>query len=409
MANNNFFLKKSIIFHNKYNFISDLKIPENIPKYLKKAVMVFNEIMTDLRALSIQWEDKINELYALFVSLEWVNMRYIEKIKSRNNNPQTSEQLKTRLQICKNMKQVLTKTKSYEDLLTEPQKNLLPKSCNIDPLKPHSDNLKKLTNPYFERPLTKPAPIPDLLTKNNFTSKVNKDRLTEMSSSSATTKPTKVTLKQSEDTVQSPKEYPTSTISTKMKKLHPWCKSTRTAEEVKDMSTGETSPAKQQATNPTKLILSSSNLAETEHSEDSEEDLLKTSSKTDSRENIEMETKQKREEDVKLKKNETGTEQQEVEEVKENESFLSSTPTTVPQQKSNIKCRIQNNHNPASKKKEVLSIAQEEEAYPWQKEAAKNIQNETPLSNQIQKIKEGACKLLPPVMKSKTFSKHCIS
>ena len=237
----------SIIFHNKYNFISDLKIPENIPKYLKKAVMVFNEIMADLRALSIQYENKINGLYALFVSLERVNMRYIEKMKSRNNNPQTArQQLKTRLQICKNMKQVLKNTKKHENLLTDEQKNLLPKSCDTDLLKPHSENLNELTNPYFRKPPTKPAPIPDLLTKYQSTSgEGNPAKIQSSSSSSATTTSmTKVTLPQREDIIRSPNENATSVTSTKLKKLHPWCKYTRAREDIKDRFTEKTSPTK---------------------------------------------------------------------------------------------------------------------------------------------------------------------
>ena len=111
--------------------------------------------MTDLSSISIEYENKINGLYVLFVSLERVNMRYIEKMKSRNNNPQTAkQQLKTRLQICKNMKQELKNTKKYENVLTDQQKNLLPNSYNIDPLKPCSENLTELTNPYFKKPAT---------------------------------------------------------------------------------------------------------------------------------------------------------------------------------------------------------------------------------------------------------------
>ena len=381
----------SINFHNKYNFISDLKIPEDVPKYLKKAVMIFNEIISDLRALSVEYENKINGLYALFVSLERVIMHHSEKMKSRINSPQIAEQFKTRLQICKNMKQVLNKIKNYDDLLTVPQKNLLHKSCNTDPLKPHSDNLNELTNPYFEMPITKPALIPDLLTKYNSSSKVNKERSTdtEMSSSSATTKPT-VELTQLEDIVKSSKGYSTSTISTKVKRLHPWCKQTRTREEVKDRSTEKISQVKHPATKLSKLILISSNLAKKGHSEDSEEDILKESSKPELREDIEMGTKQRRQGNVKFKKNETVTEQQEVNRNRN-------------QQKTNTKYGIQNNRNSVIVKKEVLSTAQEEELYPWQKEAAKNRQKESPLSDQMQKITEGACRLLPPVMKSKLF------
>ena len=129
--------------------------------------------MTDLRSISIQYENKINGLYALFVSLERVNIHYIEKMKSRNNNPQTAKQLKARLQICKNMKQVLKNTKKYEDVLTEEQKNLLPNSCNIDPLKPLSENLTELISPYSKKPPTKPAPVPNLLAKHKSTLKIN--------------------------------------------------------------------------------------------------------------------------------------------------------------------------------------------------------------------------------------------
>ena len=114
-------------------------------------------------------------------------------MKSRSNSPQTSsQQLKARLQICKNMKKVLTNTKMYENLLTDQQKNLLPKIYDTDPLKPCSENLNELTNPYFKQSPTKPAPISDLLTKYECTSEV--DNPTKMSSAAATTSITKVTL-----------------------------------------------------------------------------------------------------------------------------------------------------------------------------------------------------------------------
>ena len=98
--------------------------------------MVFNEIMMTLRALSVEYGNNINRLYALFVSLEMVNMHHLEKMKSSNNNTQTArQQLKTRIQICKNMKQILKNTKKYEDSLKDQKTNLLTKSCNIDPCK----------------------------------------------------------------------------------------------------------------------------------------------------------------------------------------------------------------------------------------------------------------------------------
>ena len=185
--------------------------------------------MTDLRSLSIQYENKINGLYALFVALERVNMRYMEKMKSRNSNPQTAKQLKTRLKICKKMKEVLKNTKKYEDVLTDKEKNLLPKSCNINPLKPRSENLTKLTNPYFEKPPIKKAPIPNLLTKCRSTLEIKKDQFPEMSSSSQTTTASEVIPPQTQDTVQTSSEDSKSTAtSAKLKRLHPWCKLTWT-------------------------------------------------------------------------------------------------------------------------------------------------------------------------------------
>ena len=54
-------------------------------------------------------------------------------------------------------------------------------------------------------------------------------------------------------------------------------------------------------------------------------------------------------------------------------------------------------------KKGVLSIEEHEEAYPWEKEAARNRENKTPLSNETRKITEGINKLLPQALKSKLY------
>ena len=381
-------------FLKKYHFLSDLKIPENIPQYLKKAITVFNELMTDLRSISIQYENKINGLYALFVALERVNMRYIEKMKSRNNNPQTAkQQLKARLQICKNMKQVLKNTKRYEDVLTDKQKNLLPNSCNIDPLKPHSESLTELTNPYFKKPPTKQAKIPDLLTKEKSTLKFEKDKLSKMSPSPDSTASREVLLSQIQDTVQGLNKCSSTTISTKSETLHPWCKFTRTREEFKDKSTEKASQAKEQNRIDSKLLQVLPDSARIQDSEENKEDLIDLSILEN---NIEVGTTRK-------SKNEMVTKQNEKKEMRENESFLSSLHRTVPQQKVNIKHTKREIHTPPPQKKKVLSIQQHEEAYPWEKDAAKNRENETPFSNEIRKITEGVNKLLPQIMKSRLF------
>ena len=351
--------------------------------------------MTDLRSISIQYENKINGLYALFVSLERVNMCYIEKMKSRNNNPQTAkQQLKARLQICKNMKQVLKNTKKYEDVLTDEQKNLLPNSCNIDPLKPRFENLTELISPYFKKPPTKPAPIPNLLTKDKFTSEISKEKLPKISTSTDTTASPEVLLPQIQ--ASPPNECSPTAISAKSKQLHPWCRITRRQDEMKDKSTEKTHPAmkpnKIEYTNPSRKIQNSSNSTEIEHPEDSK-DQIETSSHTDLREIRIM-----------LRKSETVKEQEEVKETKESELFPSPTHQTIPQQKAKIKYTEKKIFNPpVINTKKVLSIVEYEEAYPWGKDAAKNRQMKSPLSEKTRKIRKGIDKLLPPVMKKELY------
>ena len=201
------------------------------------------------------------------------------------------------------------------------QKNILPKSCNINPLKPCSENLTELTNPYFKESPTSPVQIPDLLTKYKSTSEINKDKLPQVLSSSDTTASPEVILPKTQDIVQSPNE--STVISAKSRILHPWCKLTRTAAEIKDKSTEKTTPNKQQSrmdsTKPSKQILISSNSTRMEYSEDSEEDLVGTSYNTELKDRIKNAT---------LKKNGTVTEQTEEKEVKKNK---------VVQQKARIK------------------------------------------------------------------------
>ena len=117
-----------------------------------------------------------------------------------------------------------------------------------------------------------------------------------------------------------------------------------------------------QSTKPSKEILISSNSVTMEHSEHSEVDLLEKSSDAAISDN--RGTKQKREENVTSKNKDTVTAHKEVNEANGNES--------IPQQKANIKYTKQEIHDPAIIKKESLSSAQHEEAYPWEKEAAKN-------------------------------------
>ena len=60
-------------------------------------------------------------------------------------------------------------------------------------------------------------------------------------------------------------------------------------------------------------------------------------------------------------------------------------------------------HDPAIIKKGALSSAQHEEAYPWEKEAAKNRGKDSPLSEKVMRMTKGVNKLLPTEMKSQLF------
>ena len=158
-----------------------------------------------------------------------------------------------------------------------------------------------------------------------------------------------------------------------LKKVHPWCKISQGKEEIKDESTQKVYPAKQQpsveSTDTSQRSLISSNSPKTEDTEDTEDN------------------------DNTAK----GTKQKEKKEMNKNESFLSSL-------KSNIKYTQRKHDNPSMNKKAVLSIEEHEEAYPWEKEAAKNRENKTPLSNETKKITEGINKLLPQALKSKLYN-----
>ena len=130
-----------------------------------------------------------------------------------------------------------------------------------------------------------------------------------------------------------------------------------------------------QSTKPSKEVLISSNSATMEHSEHSEIDQLETSSDAALSDNIQ--------ENVTSKNKETVTEHKEVNEANKNES--------IPQKKkTNIK-------------KESLSSAQHVEAYPWEKEAAKNQDKDSPLSEKVIKLTEGVYKLLPTERRSQLF------
>ena len=150
-------------------------------------------------------------------------------------------------------------------------------------------------------------------------------------------------------------------ISAKLKGLHPWCTIARRQDDIKDESTKKTSPGEE------------------------------PSPETQLTSNIEIRTKEKTEE------NETVTDQKELDEVKKNESF-------VHPQRSNIKYtkRSADDQLRSLFKRKILSITQDEEAYPWAKKVAKNRECQSPLSDKTQKM-EGANNLLPSIMKSKLY------
>ena len=171
-----------------------------------------------------------------------------------------------------------------------------------------------------------------------------------------------------------------------MKRVHPWCKLNQAKAEIKIESTQKIYPAKQQpsveSTDTSQRNQISSNSPEIEDTEDTKGCSPKTQL-------IDNTTK--------------GTKQKEKKEINKNESFLPSLKTTIPEQKANIKHTQRKYYSPAMTKKGFLSIEEHEAAYPWEKEAAKNRENETPFSDKIRKITENINKLLPQAMKSRLY------
>ena len=90
------------------------------------------------------------------------------------------------------------------------------------------------------------------------------------------------------------------------------------------------------------------------------------------------------------------TEHKEVNELNGNEMTL--------QKKPNINYTEREIHDQSAIiKKGALSSAQHEEAYPWEKEAAKNRVKDSPLSENVMRMTKGVNKLLPTEMKSQLF------
>ena len=186
------------------------------------------------------------------------------------------------------------------------------------------------------------------------------------------------------ETLEEWKEHPISSISALK------TEAAEDSEEDSEEDQFKTSQSKQQTTKETleewkENPISSISAPKTEPAEDSEEGQFKTSFSTDLQDYTRTGTKKKTEENVTSNKKEK---------------------TSIPQQKSNIKYTVRKIHQPSiNSKRKVLSITQEEKAYPWQQMAAKNREEESPLSDQIQKIVGCANKILTPVMKSMLY-KH---
>ena len=248
-------------------------------------------------------------------------------------------------------------------------------------------------------------------------------------------------------------------MSAKSETLHPWCKLNKTREEIKDKSSGgkqqttieklqeskklqtssnsalkiedsedseedqfKTTQTKQQTTIETiqqskELLISSNSALKTQDSEDSQEDQFRIS-QTKQQTTIETEEEWKSHpissiSTMKTKAAEDSEEGQSKTsfptELQDYTRTVTKTKTeenvrSIPQQKSNIKYTVRKIDQPSmNSKRKVLSIIQEEEAYPWQQMAAKNREDESPLSDQIQKIDECANKILTPVMKSMLY------
>ena len=269
--------------------------------------------------------------------------------------------------------------------------------------------------------------------------KINKDALLKKLSSDTTTTTEGIQL-QRNGTVQSPNEDLSTQISTKSKRRHPWC-SVTTKEEVTEekkrkqendnQSTNKSSKgiklhrdgavqspnedfsaqisAKSKNHQPWCSTTTKEITEEKKIKEDKDNQSIKKTSlakqyllsnspetyKTDSsdiNEKIVREEKKMKKDDEKIV-----TEEKKIKEDNHNELLLPL--SDIHQCKTNIKYTKRKKMNESIYRKKILSIADQEEAYPWEKHAAKNRNKKTPLSDDYQ-IVENANKLLPPSMKS---------
>ena len=189
--------------------------------------------------------------------------------------------------------------------------------------------------------------------------------------------------------------------STQTKRLHPWFKKLNvTADETKgNLKTNEASKSISTTTQEENVSsMSTTGKLPEENKEVIYE--ISSDSEMDFTDNVNKGTKRKREEIneeeiISLDQNELTTKK---------EAHSTDAVQPSPQiSRPNIKYTQRKSNSASTIKKPILSIADHEEAYPWENEAAKNREKETPLSHEIQKVQECANKLLSPEMKSQLY------
>ena len=344
-------------------------MPDNIPQYLKKAITLFNQLLTDIRGLSIVWENKINALQALFIALQRVNIQISDKLKNKGKNPQTAKQLKLRREICKKMKKALRNVKTREDLLTDSEKSLLPRSSDIDPL--GMNDVDELNNPFFKKPPAKADHIPNLLSKDKKkkTHTITSATTAAAATTTTTTERCTETEDRSSTSTKTKRIHHSSSTSTKTKRTHPWFIKIR----MKNENTSEEKCSKKDLTYGMKMTKENAHIGE-EKTESSEQN-----SSPNLTDGMKM------------------TEHADIREEKTESSEQKSS------RKKNVKYTQRRTSNISKKKGAVSSIDEYDEAYPWAKEAARNRLKQSPLAPNISKINEYANKILSTEMKNQLY------
>ena len=402
--------------------LAELKFPPNTPSYIKRATTRFNDLQVELRSLSIEFESKINTLNALFMGLQRVNTYFQNKKKTRK--PLTAKQMKSVIKQGEIRAQIIENTKQKEELLSDDEKILLPKLCPLPVCERET-----FINPYFPKPHQKPAPIPNLLTASSTETDqrieekeqvecTETDQCIEEKEQESTETDQRIEEKEQvesaetdhhiEETEQAQSTETDQCIEEKEQESTETDQRIEETEQAQSTETDQCIEEKEQESTETDQRIEEKEQvesAETDHhiEETEQAQSTETDQCIEEKEQESTETDQRIEEKEQVESAETDHHIEETEQAQSTETDQRIEETT--QQKSNIKYTERKKKIVRRTIHKILTIEQEDEAYPWQKTAAANREKSSPLSDEIEILDENSSKILSLDMKEKLYEK----